>query len=122
MNLGFEDFENKSSLLLFDPSSKGNLLFRSLVDYLEDSNSNKSWQQTVKRAMHTFNHKQYQLVYIQPGLMTPKERNSSKIILSQNFRVGPIKQPSDIDISSPSLFNFSCRDSSNSSNNSAYDI
>ena len=98
-------------IYLFDPSSSGALLKQNLERYVVDmemwNNSSSSgsstttantanpnpyppplkkpsnnWSKVVKRGVHTFSKKAYQIVYIQPGVMGDWERGESKVIHS----------------------------------------
>ena len=76
--IGYEQNNDKQSLLLFDPLSCGTKLKTNLQD-------NRFWQVSVKRGQHTFQDKSYQLVYVPPnaGLLTPEEREIRKLIVGE---------------------------------------
>lgn len=67
------------NLYVFDPSSKGEVTKKKLLA------GNGSWRQQLKRGLHTFKKKEYQVVYVEEGIMSNKERNESKIITSERI-------------------------------------
>jgi hypothetical protein len=60
-----------------------------LHNEVNNISSNRRWQTLVKRGLHTIDKAQYQLVYIQPGLMDANERHISKKVISERFDLGP---------------------------------
>ena len=74
------------AFIIFDPQSNGSTLRQRLEDELTGRSFGK-WQALVKRGLHTINHHLYQIVYIQPGIMSPIERADSKIFKNCNFRM-----------------------------------
>ena len=85
--IGLEQVNEKSSLLLFDPSSCGS----SLHKHLEDSSlgGGSKWATLVKRGVHTLSQTTYQIVYVKPGIMTAAEREESKQFYGSNSGKNP---------------------------------
>ncbi|CAM9197874.1 unnamed protein product [Heterosigma akashiwo] len=61
----------KEHLILLDPAMAGKDL-KKVLDIQQD------WQKMFKRGLHTLNKSAYQIVYIQPGIMSESEREASK--------------------------------------------
>ena len=68
----------KTSLVIFDPLSDGALLRSHMENYLAEGPQKSKWQAIVKRGLHTMRNNLYQIVYIQPGIMSPQERLNSR--------------------------------------------
>jgi hypothetical protein len=77
MQLGIEEIYMKTNLIIFDPSASGSILQRHLEDDIAEQSSGK-WQVLVKRGIHTITKRTYQIVYIQPGIMTIAQRHASR--------------------------------------------
>lgn len=71
--VGYETYNGKKSLLIFDPASDPKKLKENLI-------SKYNWQVMVKRGLHTIKHGEYQFVYIAgESIMSTEERERSKI-------------------------------------------
>lgn len=78
---GYEIKNSKSSLLLFDPGTSGDVISRIL------SSGASGWQRYVKRSLEKLKNPQFQIVYIKPGIMTAIERNMSKVLTSHSINI-----------------------------------
>ena len=77
--VGYETYNDKKSLLIFDPASDGIKLKENLI-------SNHHWQVMVKRGLHTITRGQYQMVYISgESIMSKEERERSKIFKANMY-------------------------------------
>lgn len=72
--------EEKRNILIFDPSSNGKTIKHNLLQ----PGCNR-WKQQLKRGLHTINRKDYQIVYVAEGIMTPEERQRSKVLSAESF-------------------------------------
>ena len=80
--VGFEDGNEKKSLILFDPASSGSIISARLSEYIDGTSHNYgTWQRLVKRKVQTLKQKAYQIVYVAPGIMSAEERKQSKLII-----------------------------------------
>ena len=87
--VGLDETSESPSLLLFDPAGSGSILEGHLrADLAGENGAAGSWQRLLKRGLHTLRMKTYQLVYVKPGLMTEKEREESKLVISEDFTLG----------------------------------
>jgi hypothetical protein len=83
-NLGLEEMNEKKSLIVFDPANSGSNVYNHLIEDLSSKVSNGKWKTLVKRGLHTITKKQYQVVFIKPGLMSKSEREASKLFISED--------------------------------------
>jgi hypothetical protein len=65
MMKGYEQYNSKFSLLLFDPASSGSKLRVKLEQQI-------GWQCMIKRSAQTLTQGQFQIVYVSPGELLQK--------------------------------------------------
>eukprot|EP01038_Epipyxis_sp_PR26KG_P008653 gene8653-11696_t len=80
--IGFQKSTKKNnnidSLLLFDPSSNGDITKRSLLD------GNAKWHRSIRKELHTFQKNNYQIVYISSlNIMSDTDRERSKMMIGK---------------------------------------
>ncbi len=81
-------------VLVFDPSCCSRLLEQNLMPAHSASGNNCRWHRQVKKAIASFGSKsEYQVVYVASArLMTPEERERSKLIVADKFDEGDQRQ------------------------------
>jgi hypothetical protein len=92
LRVGYEQRVSKnkpstSSLFVFDPNVLGNKLLHKLLE-------GRGWQMLVKRGSHTLHNDEYQIVYVEPGLMDvgSEEYNRAKILTSDTHKLWTKKE------------------------------
>jgi hypothetical protein len=81
-----EDIDKSFDVLLFDPAHDGKVIFESLNNSKGNVGENKDsrWKSMLKRGLHTFKAKEYQLVYVRQRIINKGslEYDESKILKS----------------------------------------
>lgn len=84
--VGYEYNDKKTSILIFDPVSNGKTIKQKLLNCV-NGEPNAGWQVMMKRGLHTMVKKDYQLVYVDEGIMSPELQELYKIINSSTDSV-----------------------------------
>ena len=71
--------EPSFNFYIFDPASNGASIRTNLLG------GSAKWKRQLKRGLHTVKKKEYQVVYVEGGIMTAHERLASKDIVSKSF-------------------------------------
>lgn len=71
---------------MLDPACSGQLIVKNLKECIESVRGAKKWQRQLRRPMDRFKKSEYQILYIEEGLMTSREeRDRAKIIEGISF-------------------------------------
>jgi hypothetical protein len=69
-----------TNLIIFDPAVDADSLLSSL------RSENCSWKKNLLKPLESLNNKKsYQIVYVSPGIMSPEERERSKLIVGEQY-------------------------------------
>jgi hypothetical protein len=79
--VGYEKtIQGKMNLLIFDPLTNGKNLRKSLEEYADGNMYSNAWKKQVKRGLHTLKREAYEILAIEPGIMTAAERQNRKFL------------------------------------------